>query len=114
MRNVYLNDLLLPIHLAPKFNLKGKTMQCIVTFSGKNYISSKVFVMLLFFQARPPYQVGKKRGNGCARGWCVRRGSLLQDHLPVKFQDVKFKDLKLKHEIFMRIDMIHSYFSTIS
>ena len=30
--------------------------------------------------------------KGCARGWCVRRGSLLQDHLPVKFQDVKFKD----------------------
>ena len=29
-----------------------------------------------------------------ARSWCVRRGSLLQDRLPVKFPDVKFKDLK--------------------
>ena len=37
------------------------------------------------------------KGNGCARGWCVRRGNL-QDCLPVKLQDVKFKDLKFKHE----------------
>ena len=36
---------------------------------------------------------------------------MLQDHLPVKFQDVKFKDTKFKHEIFVRIDMKHSYFS---
>ena len=36
---------------------------------------------------------------------------MLQDRLPVKFQDVKFKDSKFKHEIFMRIDMKHSYFS---
>ena len=42
----------------------------------------------------------EKKGNGCARGWCVRRVSLLQDRLPVKFQDVKFKDPKFKHEIF--------------
>ena len=70
-------------------------------------------LLLLFFQERPPYQVGKKKkkGNGCARGWCVGRGSLLQDRLPVKFQDVKFKDPKFKHEIFVRIDMKHSYFS---
>ena len=39
--------------------------------------------------------------NGCARDWFVRRGSLLQDRLPVKFKD--------KHEIFMRIYMKHSY-----
>ena len=39
----------------------------------------------------------------------VRRGSLLQDRLPVKFQDVKFQDPKLKHEIFARIGMKHSY-----
>ena len=32
-------------------------------------------------------------------------GVLLQDHLP------KFKDPKFKHEIFMTIDMKHSYFS---
>ena len=30
----------------------------------------------------------------CARGSCVRRWSLLQDCLPVKFKDVKFKDPK--------------------
>ena len=36
---------------------------------------------------------------------------MLQDRLPVKFQDVKFKDPKFKHEIFMRIDLKHSYFS---
>ena len=38
---------------------------------------------------------------------------MLQDRLPVKFQDVKFKDPKFQHEIFMRIDMKHSYFSII-
>ena len=32
---------------------------------------------------------------------------MLQDRLPVKFQDVKFKDTKFKHEIFMRIDIWH-------
>ena len=48
----------------------------------------------------------------CQRLACtVRRGSLLQDRLPVKFQDVKFKDTKSKHEIFVRIDMKHSFFS---
>ena len=36
---------------------------------------------------------------------------MLQDGLPVKFKDVKFKDPKFKHEIFMTIDMKHSYFS---
>ena len=44
------------------------------------------------------------------QSWCVRRGSLLQDCLPVKFQVVKFKDPKFKHEIFVRIDIKHSYF----
>ena len=39
--------------------------------------------------------------------WCV---NLLQDRLPVKFQDVKF-DPKFKHEIFVKIEMKHSYFS---
>ena len=38
----------------------------------------------------------------------------MQDRLPVKFQDVKFKDSKLKYDIFMRIDMKHSYFSNNS
>ena len=33
----------------------------------------------------------------------ITRGSLLQDRLPVKFKDPKFK-----HEIFVRIDMKHS------
>ena len=35
---------------------------------------------------------------------------MLQDRIPVKFKDVKFK-MKFKHEIFVRIDMKHSYFS---
>ena len=51
----------------------------------------------------------KKKGNGCASGWYVGRGSLLQDGLPVKFKYPKFK-----HDIFVRIDMKHSYFSNIS
>ena len=38
----------------------------------------------------------------------VRRESLLQDRLPVKFQDVKFTVPKCKHEIFVRIDTKHS------
>ena len=46
-----------------------------------------------------------------ARGWCVRRENLLQNRFPVKFQDVKIKDPNFKHEIFVRIDMKHSYFS---
>ena len=54
---------------------------------------------------RYSYQVGKKVPE------CVRKGNWLQDCLPVKFQDVKFKDPRFKHEIFVRIDMKHSYFS---
>ena len=53
----------------------------------------------------------KKEGNGCSRDWCVRRESLLQDRLPVKFQDVKFKDPNFKCEIFMRINMKQAYFA---
>ena len=41
----------------------------------------------------------------------MRRGVLLQDCLPVNFQDVKFQDPNFKHEIFVRIDMKHSHFS---
>ena len=37
---------------------------------------------------------------------------MLYDRLHVKFQDVKFTTVpKCKHEIFVRIDMKHSYFS---
>ena len=61
-----------------------------------------MFCFDLFFQARPPYQVEKKKEMGVPEVG-VRRGSL--DCLPVKFHDVKFKDPKIKHEIFMRIDM---------
>ena len=36
---------------------------------------------------------------------------MLQDRLPVKFQDVKFKDPKFKHEIFVGTDRsIHTLF----
>ena len=34
-------------------------------------------------------EVGVCQRLVCARGGCVRRGSLLQDHLPVKFNDPK-------------------------
>ena len=54
--------------------------------------------------AIPSRKKKKREGNGCARGWCARRGSLLQDRLPVKFKDPKFK-----HELIMRGDMEHSY-----
>ena len=51
--------------------------------------------MAFFFKSRPPYQVGiKKKKMGVPEVGCVGRGSLLQDRLPVKFQDVKFKDPK--------------------
>ena len=39
---------------------------------------------------------------------CKPAGERVKD---VKFKDVKFKDPKFKHEIFVRIDMKHSYFS---
>ena len=57
-------------------------------------------ICLFFFQeptAIPSRE--EKKGGGCATRWCVRRGSLLQDCLLVKFQDTK-----CKHEIFVRID----------
>ena len=42
---------------------------------------------------------------------------MLQDRLPVKFQDVDLKDMKFKHEIFVRIDVkhqtIHNFFAII-
>ena len=44
-------------------------------------------ILFCFSRVRPPYQVGKKKKEriGCFRGWCVRRGGLLQDRLSVKF-----------------------------
>ena len=36
---------------------------------------------------------------------------MLQDRLPMKFQETKFTVPKCKHEIFVRMDMKHSYFS---
>ena len=70
----------------------------------------KLFCFVFSIADRPPYQVKKKRWV-CQRLVCHKRESLLQDHLPVKYQDVNFKDPKFKHEIFVRIDMKHSYFS---
>ena len=49
----------------------------------------------------------------CARGWCVRRGSFLQDGLPVKLQDVKFKDPKFKHEILVFHHLFAIIFSVV-
>ena len=37
---------------------------------------------------------GKFVYKECASDWWYRRGGLLQDRLPVKFQNVKFKDPK--------------------
>ena len=37
----------------------------------------------------------------CARGSCVRRWSLLQDCLPVKFKDTKFMKFQNRHESFI-------------
>ena len=65
--------------------------------------------IFIFIKSQPPYQVEKRRWV-CQGLVCLKR-ELLQDHFPSKFQDVKFKNLKFKHEIFMRIDMKHSYFS---
>ena len=70
-----------------------------------------LFFFFFFFSKATAKPSRKKKGNGFARGWFVRRGSLLQDRLPVTFQDVKFKVPKFKHEIFVRIDLKHSYFS---
>ena len=47
----------------------------------KTILAVSLFGLVLFYE-------------GCARGSCVRIWSLLQDCLPVKFQDVKFKDPK--------------------
>ena len=50
---------------------------------------------LLFFFQESTAILSRTKGGGCARGWCVRRVSLLARYihsLPVKFQDVKFTD----------------------
>ena len=74
-------------------------------YKQQNHSAESARMCNLFFF--PSATAIPSRGeNGCAR-----RGSLQQDRLPVKFQDVKFQDPKFKHEIFMRIDMKHSYFS---
>ena len=75
--------------------------QLVQYLTGLNYITcSSLSFFSLFFKSRPPYQVEqKKKGGGCARGWCVRRGSLLQDRLPVKFQDVKKKLSELESDL---------------
>ena len=58
----------------------------------------RAFFFLFFFLQELTTITSRKNRWVChARGWCVRRGSLLQDCLPVKFQDVKFK---FKHEFF--------------
>ena len=73
-------------------------------------MSQKASELIIYYQ-EPTSIPSRKKRSECARGWCVRRGSLLQDRFPVKFQDVNFKDPKFKLEIFVRIDMKHSYFS---
>ena len=88
-----------------------RALSNLVPFSFDPFSVVLQLSFLFFLQEQLPYQVGKKRKWVRQRFWCVRRGSSLQDRLPVKFQDVKFTVLKFKHEIFVRIDMKHSYFS---
>ena len=54
--------------------------------------------MSFFFQEQPPYQVG----NVCAREFGV-----VEEGVCCKI--VLFKDMKFKHELFVKIDMKHSY-----
>ena len=79
--------------------LKEKIFKLIIIIITQNHLTSSFFI---FNKSRPTYQVVKKMRWVRARGWCVRRGSLLLDYLTAKFND-----LKLKNEI----DMKHSYFS---
>ena len=71
-------------------------------------ITAVFLLCVVFYRERPPYQVEKKKEMGVPEVSVSEEGILLQGRLPVKFQDVKFKDPK--HEIFMRIDMKHSYY----
>ena len=64
------------------------------------YLFICLFIYNFLFQEPTAILSRKRNGGGCARGWCVRRGSLLQDCLSVPM---------CKHEIFMRIDKKHSY-----
>ena len=66
--------------------------------------------MFLFLQEPTTILSRKNNGGGCARGWCVRREFAARSS-PAKFQDVKFAVPKCKYEVFMRIDMNHSFFS---
>ena len=53
----------------------------------------------------------------CARGSCVRRWSLLQDCLPVKFKDPKFMKFSYfhenRHEAFILFKLFHNMFAII-
>ena len=50
----------------------------------------------------------------CARGSCVRRWSLLQHCLPVKFKDPKFiKFHENRYEAFIHFKLFHNLFATI-
>ena len=62
-----------------------------VESARKCYFHSTVFFIEFFFFQEPTAIPSRKKRGGCARSWCVRRGSLLQDRLPVKFKDFFFK-----------------------
>ena len=67
-------------------------------------------IQQIFFFFQEPTAILSRRIKACQRLVRQKR-DFLQDRLPVKFQDVKYP--KFKHEIFVRIDMKHSYFSNI-
>ena len=64
------------------------------------HVDANFLFIYLFIKSRPPYQVGKKYHR-----LVCQRGNLLQDCLPVKFQDVKLKIPSLS----MKLDIKHSY-----
>ena len=62
---------------------------------NSNIFPFQAFFFFSFFKSQPPYQVEKKR-NGCTKGWCVGREFAARWSSAVQFQDVTFKDPKIK------------------
>ena len=65
------------------------------SFSSISIITTYPFIVLLHhladFNQCMVQCFTELKGNVCPRRWCVRRGSLLQDGLPVKSKDVNLK-----------------------
>ena len=72
-------------------------------------LSEHLVFCCYFSRARLPYQVEKKKWV-IQRLMCQKREFATRSSF-CEVTNVTFKDPKCKHEIFMRIDMKHSYFS---